>query len=157
MIGDVDGDGALDLACIVDNNEVRVFTTLAASPVRTIEDHTATITLGEGSLGYDVLDLGDIDGDGRADTLVPVQSYPELGTSLAAVVFGDELGFRAEIDVASARLTAVSLRTGGRFGYRVALSEDVDGDGGRDIILGGYSDSEGGTDAGAALTIPVPR
>lgn len=157
MIGDVDGDGKRDLACIIDYAEVRVFTTLAANPVRTIDDQSATIALGDGSLAYDVLDLGDIDGDHLDDTFVPVQWYPGLATSFAAVVFGEDLGFRSTVDVADARLTATSLRTGGRFGYRVALSEDVDGDGGADIILGGYSDAEGGVDAGAALTIPVPR
>lgn len=157
MIGDVDGDGKRDLACLFEYDEVRVFTTLAANPVRTLEEQSATITLGEGSLAYDVLDLGDIDGDGADETFVPVQWYPELATSFAAVVFGEELGFRASVDLADARLTATSLRPGARFGYRAALSEDVDGDGGADIILGGYSDSEGGVDAGAVLTIPVPR
>ena len=157
MIGDVDGDGRRDLACIFAYNEIRVFTTLAANPVRTIDEQTATILLGDGSLAYDVLDLGDIDGDGAAETFVPVQWYPDLATSFAAVVFGEELSFRTTADVADARLTATSLRTGARFGYRAAFSQDVDGDGGADIVLGGYSDSEGGIDAGAALTIPVPR
>lgn len=157
MLGDVDGDGRRDLACIYEHDEVRVFTTLSAVPVRTVDDATATIELGEGSLAYDLLDLGDLDADARSETLVPVQWFPDLATSLAVIVPGESLGFRATVHAADVPLSAASLRTDGRFGYRVAKSSDVDGDGAEDVILGGYSDSEGGADAGAALTIPVPR
>ncbi|MDP2307065.1 MAG: MopE-related protein [Pseudomonadota bacterium] len=157
MLGDVDGDGARDLALLFEFNQLRVFTTLAAAPVRTVEEETATIWLGEGSLAYDVLDIGDIDGDGKAETYVPVQWYPGIESSFAAIVFGDLLDVRATVDIADSTLTAASLRSNGRFGYRVALSDDVDGDGGKDILVGGYSDSEAGTDAGAVLTVPVPR
>ncbi len=157
MLGDVDGDGFRDLACIFEDNEVRVFLNLAADPSRTVEEESSTITLGVGALTYDVLDLGDLDGDGSADTYLPVQWYPNLATSFGAVIFGSDIAFRGTFDVSEAELSTVSLRTEARFGYRAAISEDVDGDGGRDIILGGYSDLEGGLDAGAVLTIPVPR
>lgn len=157
MIGDVDGDGERDLACIVASEEVRVFTTLVAQPVRTIDEHTATIDPGEGALVYDLQDLGDVDGDGLEDTYVPAQWDPSLETSVGAVVFGEELGFHTTVALSDALLSTASLRPNGRFGYRVARSPDVDGDGGEDILVGGYSDSEGGADAGAVLTIPVPR
>lgn len=157
MLGDVDGDGARDLACIYYDEEVRVFTTLAAQRVVTVAEPTASIALGEGSLAFDVLDLGDLDADGRAETFVPLQWYPALATSFAAIIFGEELGFRATAQLSDASLGAASLRPNGRYGYRVARSADVDGDGSEDILIGGHTDSEGGTDAGAVLTIPVPR
>jgi hypothetical protein len=157
MLGDVDGDGARDLGCIYLDDEVRVFTGLTAGAVRTVAEHSASINLGDGSLSFDLLDLGDLDGDGKSETYVPVMWHPELASSFAAVVFGDELSFRAEIDVADALLSAVSVRPNSLLGYRVARSADVDGDGGEDILVGAYSDDEGGTDAGGALTLPIPR
>ena len=157
VLGDTDADGTRDLGCIVDDNQVRIFTALAADPVRTVVDQDATIELGDGALGYHLLDLGDLDGDGRAETLVPVQWEPTLATSVLAIVFGEDLGFRADYAVSDAALTAVSLRPDGRFGYRTAISEDLDGDGGRDLVVGGYSDAQGGTDAGAVVTVPLPR
>ncbi len=157
MLGDIDGDGARDLAFLFSSNELSVFTALAAAPVRTVDEETTTVVLGDGSLAYDLLDISDIDGDGKAETYVPVQWYPGIESSFAAIVFGESLDSPGTLDIADSALTAASLRSNGRFGYRVALSEDVDGDGGRDILVGGYSDSEGGADAGAALTVPVPR
>ncbi len=157
MLGDVDGDGARDLGCIYLDDEIRVFTGLAGSPVRTVAEHSASINLGEGSLSFDFLDLGDLDGDGKDDTYVPVMWYAALETSFAAVVFGEDLSFRESVDVSDALLSAVSVRTNSSVGYRVARSADVDGDGAEDILVGANTDAEGGVDAGGVLAIPVPR
>lgn len=157
IVGDINGDGKRDMAATVDSNDVRIFTNLAGSSSVTVDEQSATIELVDGALSYDILDLGDIDGDGLAETYLPIQWCPDLATSCAVVILGSELGFRDTVAASNEPLTTVSLRSEGRFGYRVALSEDVDGDGGPDIIVGGYSDKQAGVDAGAALTIPVPQ
>jgi hypothetical protein len=157
MLGDVDGDGARDLACFYDDSHIQVYTALAGDPTRTIVDESATIEVGEGSLLYDVRDVGDLDGDGRAETVVPLQWDTRVESSQLYVVFGDQLTWHATVSVDDSLLSAVSVRPEGRFGYRLVVSEDVDGDGGRDLILGGYSDSQGGEEAGAVIGISVPR
>ncbi len=157
MVGDINGDGKCDLAATVDLNEVRIFTNIAASSSVTIEEQSATIELPAGALLYDILDLGDLDGDGRSETYLPMQWCPDLASSCAVVIWGDQLGFRDIVATSAANLRTVSLRSEGRFGYRVAMTQDVDGDGGGDIIVGGYTDKQAGTDAGGVLTIPVPR
>lgn len=157
MLGDVDGDGRQDLGCVVDYTEFRTFTLLTSNPVRGLDDASTRIDLGEGSYTYDVLGLGDIDARGRGDILIAVQWYPPVASSLLAVFFGEDLAFGDTVGITESKLTAVSLRPAGRFGYRVHLSTDVNGDGGGDILVGGYSDSAGGSEAGATVTVPVPQ
>lgn len=157
MLGDVDGDGVRDLACIEADEHVWIFTELSRDPVRGIEDASASIEAGSSSLVYDLQDLGDLDGDGSDDTLVPLQWSHSLQTAAMEIVFGSQLSWRSTVTFGTGVLTAVSTRPESRFGYRVALSDDVDGDGGRDILVGGYSDTQNGEDAGAVLTVPVPR
>lgn len=134
-----------------------IFTSLSANPLEVVEDATMTISTSPGSYAYDATNLGDLDGDGREETLLPVQWDDSLGTSLAVVWPGSEVSYGASAAVDGATLQALSVRTLSAFGYRAALSEDVDGDGAGEIILGGYQDDAAATDAGAVLTIPVPR
>ena len=157
MIGDIDGDGRRDLACVTAETEVRLFTALSADGVRDLAEPSATFTVPESGRIYDVLDLGDLDEDGLAETLLPEQWDPDWATSILAILPGDRVTYRASLALGDLDLTAASLRPDARFGYRVALSEDVDGDARPDILVGGYSDGEGGAEAGAVTTIPVPR
>lgn len=164
LLGDVDGDGARDLAAIpviVDGEEVAaqvlVYTALAATPTRTTEDPSAVIDVGEGSYVFDVADAGDLDGDGRAETLVPAQGYEPLGTSALTLHFGSTLDYNATVDFLDSPLLGVSVRSAAAFGYRALVASDLDGDGARDIVLGGYADDEGGEDAGAVALLGLPQ
>lgn len=157
MVGDVDGDGRSDLVSVHAAETFAIFTNLSANPLEVVEDATMMISASPGSYAFDATNLGDLDGDGREETLLPVQWDDSLRTSLAVVWPGSELHYGGSASVDSANLQALSLRTLSAFGYRAALSDDVDGDGSEDIILGGYQDDAAETDAGAVLTIPVPR
>ena len=164
MVGDIDGDGTLDLAAVplLANDEVLapqvlLYTALAGTPTRTTKSPSAVIDVGQGSYVYDVADAGDLDGDGRSETLVPVQGYAPLGTSIVTLHLGDRLGYNASVDVLDSPLIGVSVRPTAALGYRALVSPDLNGDGAGDIVLGGYSDDEGGEDAGAVTILGLPQ
>lgn len=156
VIGDVDADGHPDLVCIVEEQELYFFTHLLDAPLETPLGATASIGLGDGSFIYQVLDLGDLDGDGRAETLVPVGHEASFDAAVAAVVEGEAIGYGQHLPFADFRLLAVSSRDG-LYGYRVAEVGDVDGDGASDVAVGGFQDDAGGTDAGGVIVVPVPH
>ncbi|MFZ5479341.1 MAG: FG-GAP-like repeat-containing protein [Myxococcota bacterium] len=157
MVGDIDGDGRRDLACIVEDETTYFYTQLSSARVRSISEASATVRNGAGSFAFDVADLGDLDEDGRDETFVVVSIFGDLGTSVSAVQTGESLAFGADLSVEDAALKAVSTRAATGFGYRIAVVGDVDGNGGDDLVYGGPSDDEGGERAGAVVTIPVPR
>lgn len=71
--------------------------------------------------------------------------------------FGDTLGYNANVDVLDSPLIGVSVRPTAALGYRALVLPDLDGDGAGDIVLGGYSDDEGGEDAGAVTILGLPQ
>jgi hypothetical protein len=156
MLGDVDGDGVRDLGCVEGASTLRVFTLLGAAPLRTFDEASATVSFGDGAFGGALLDLGDLDGDGRDETFIPLSWSPEADAAVAVVQTGASLAPGATLDLLDAPLQAISARDGG-YGATVALVGDVDGDGFTEIALGGYTDSYTGTNAGGVLTVPVPR
>ncbi len=156
MLGDVDGDGVRELGCIEAGATLHIYATLADAPLRTFDESYATIAYGDGAYGDDLLDLGDLDGDGRAETLIPLSWSPEVAAPLAVVQPGADVTEDAILDVLAAPLRATAPRGGG-YGERVILAGDVDGDGGDDIALGGLYDASAGADAGGVVTIPVPH
>lgn len=157
MVGDVDGDGRNDLLALHDTSAAKFFTYLSANPVQVVEDATSVVDYGADSFGYASVDLGDLDGDGLGETFLPVQWSVGAETSLGGIWPGSFVTLGSSRPVEDASLQAVSLRQGSAFGYRAELSDDVDGDGAKDIILGGYGDPEAADLAGAVITITVPR
>lgn len=157
MIGDVDGDGHQDLAAIHNTTAVRIFTDLATNPVQVVEDATSSVSYGTDSYGFSLADIGDLDADGRHETLLALTNYGSLALSLAVVWPGASVTYGSEASIEDAPLHALSNAGGDGYGYRVAVSGDVDGDGARDIILGAPSSSDGASSGGAIITIPVPR
>lgn len=164
VIGDLDGDGTADLAVVPQaENGVRVspsvllYTALKASPVLTTEAPWAVVEIGGDSYLYDVVDAGDLDGDGRHETLVPATKYEPANTAMLAIYFGADIGFNDRVDFLDTPLLGISVRPAAGYGYRTLVTSDLDGDGAGDIVLGGGADDEGGENAGAIAFVPLPR
>lgn len=158
MLGDVDGDGERDLGCSFNPGpSFLLFTDLQATPTRTTLDPTTTVRLEEGSFVFDLVNLGDLDGDGREETLLPTKWNEERRTSTMTVLFGEDVIFSADYLADELALQTVSSRPSAGYGYRVFVSDDVSGDGVPDIVTGTGGDSEAGIDAGGVTWLSVPR
>ena len=106
-------------------------------------------------LGRSVSSAGDVNGDGYADLIVGAPG--NAGTGSAYLIFGKASGFGSLID-----LTSLAAGDGFRIqgeaagdgaGTSVASAGDINGDGYADLIVSGWSNDSGGTDAGAVYVI----
>ncbi|MCK6503918.1 hypothetical protein L6R53_11040 [Myxococcota bacterium] len=158
MIGDVDGDGRADLGVVIDNADVHFFTLLAANPSRAHTEPTAIVTYGGQTIySFQVSDLGDLDGDGRSESMIQPQAYTSVASSSMAVVFGEQLAPSTVLHHDDLALHAMTGRDDAAYGQRIVVSDDVDGDGDRDIVVGGYADFTKGYQTGAVVLIDLPQ
>lgn len=155
-VHDVDGDGRDDVGVVGQVNTIAFITALNAAPTRGLESPTFTFTWSEHSGVYDVLPLGDIDEDGRADVLIP-QAWSDSGTQRLWILMGDDVTAEGTMSADSIALSGVSSVPTALFGYSMALAGDVDGDGHGDVVLGAPEYSAGATYAGGATLITVPE
>lgn len=155
-IGDIDGDGRVDVIVSVPQGDAYLFTDLSGAPTRGLAESYCGFDA-EGGTVWAATDLGDRDGDGLAETMVTVGGHPGYGTTWLGLVEGDAWAFHEVLAPATARLSALSTRPTSGFGYRVVLVGDLDGDGTQWLALGGYGDDQGGADAGAVAVVPLPR
>ena len=156
MLGDVDGDGERDLGCVQDEAFL-IFTTLLGTPRRTTDLPSATFGTGTGSNTFDMKDLGDLDGDGRAETLLPVKWHEPSKTSIVTILPGESTQFGTSQNVLDLPFRTTSTRPLAGYGYRSIVTPDTDGDGFHDIVVATAGDSEGGPNAGGVILIDVPR
>ncbi|MEL6615521.1 MAG: integrin alpha, partial [Bacteroidota bacterium] len=99
-----------------------------------------------GLFGSSVSGAGDVDGDGRADIAVGAR-FEDPGASPGAA--GRVYVFSSATGGVLYTLVSPNEETSGAFGGSVSRSEDVDGDGREDIVVGARSEDPGASPSGA--------
>jgi hypothetical protein len=155
VVGDLDGDGRRDLVVLRD--EIWVYTDLAGAVVTDIDPAAAALHTGDGSVFYQAENLGDIDGDGFAETFLTVPEYISDGGSWAGVLPGAEWPDGASMLASDLPFRAIPTRRDAFLGQRAEVVGDVDGDGWIDIAVGGYSGDRGAANSGSVGLLTVPQ
>ena len=167
-VGDVDGDGIVDIVVGADGDDdggsgrgaVYVLFLNADGTVKAeqkISDTTgglATALDDSDSFGEAVAGAGDVDGDGIGDVAVGLYGDDDGGTDRGAVYVlllnaNGTVKAEQKISDTSGGLTA-TLDDSDWFGGSLAPLGDVDGDGTVDLIVGAPGDDDGGSNRGAA-------
>ena len=173
-IGDLDGDGAVDIAVGAhfdddggtNRGAVHILLLNPDGSVKAeqkISDTAGGLTAALGNddeFGISVAGLGDIDGDGINDIAVGALDDDDGGTDRGAlyILFLNADGtVRAEQKISdTAGGLSATLGNLDNFGRSIANIGDVNGDGINDIAVGAHMDDDGGSDRGAVY-IPVPE
>jgi hypothetical protein len=137
--GDVNGDGFSDILVGDNRDRAYIYYGSAGLPSATPDWVGSDGSTSWSSFGYSVAGAGDLDGDGKGEFLVG--AWRHTGT---LVNEGAAYLFKGASPPAAA---PAWLKTGGQasaeFGYAVAGAGDVNGDGGRDVIVGAWGYTAG--------------
>jgi hypothetical protein len=155
-IEDVDGDGREDVAIVAGEEGVFLFTALHATPTRVMDSPSFKVVWDEVGGVNDVVTLGDRDGDGKSELWIPLY-YSDSGNDYAWILPGSEVVFGKTLNVSELGLSGISVVPGVHYGYRMAMAEDVDGDGLEDLVVGAPVWSSEAYKAGGATLITVPQ
>jgi len=165
-LGDLDGDGVLDLAVGAwkdddgghDRGAVWLLFLGADGTLRSsrkIGAASGVESLQEGDgFGIACQSLGDLDGDGWPELAVGAFDRP-VGGSLWILSLGpggDLLGVR---EIGAGPPAFLPLADDDRFGGSIALLGDADGDGSPEVLVGAYHDDDGGENRGAAWRLEL--
>jgi hypothetical protein len=164
-VGDLDGDGVVDLAAGASGDDtggsnrgaVHILFLNAGGTVKSstkiASGLNGTPTLSDGnSFGVSAANLGDLDGDGVADLAVGALGDDTGGSNRGAVhiLFLNANGsVKSSTKIASGLNGAPTLSDGNLFGVSAANLGDLDGDGVADLAVGATSDATGGANRGA--------
>jgi hypothetical protein len=164
-LGDLDGDGATDIAVGANGDNSGGADRGAVYIVRLNLDGTAKSSLkiaqgmnGGPSLangdyfGRSVASIGDLNGDGITDLMVGTHRDDTGGTNCGAVYIlflNSDGSVKARTKIASAANGGPTLASGDYFGVSVASLGDLDGDGITDVAIGAFRDDTGGSNRGA--------
>jgi hypothetical protein len=142
--GDVDGDGVPDLVVGLPNDSSAGFQLGSAQLISGSNGSVIRTLPGSGGhFGAAVADAGDVDGDGIDDVVIGAYQDSTGGNaSGCARVYSGATG---------ALLWTFPGNTLSYFGWSVAGAGDVDHDGHADILVSGYLDSTGGSNAGRVV------
>ena len=164
-LGDLDGDGVIDLAVGADRDDtggtnrgavhvlLRNANGTLKSSVKIASGTTGGPTLLNGdSFGFSVASLGDLDGDGVIDLAVGAYRDDTGGAERGAVyvLFMNSNGtVKSNVKIASGTNGGPTLANGDQFGFSVAPLSDLDGDGVTDLAVGAFGDDTNGSYRGA--------
>lgn len=167
-LGDLDGDGVVDLAVGANNDDdggadrgaVWLLFLNADGTVKSERKISSTSGGFGGPLdnvdrfGFSVVSPGDLDGDGIPELVVGALSDDDGGSGRGAVwvLFlrtDGTVRVQQKISDTAGGFTGV-LENDDFFGVSVGALGDVDGDGTGDIVVGAHGDNDGGPNRGAA-------
>ncbi len=153
--GDVNGDGFDDLwigAPGVNSDAGATYLFHGPVPAGTLDSGDAVLAL-TGSSGYESgwsIASSDVDTDGAQDVLIGSPGH-NSDTGIAFLVHGPLTATAGIYSSASLLLTGDSA--GDRAGWFVDISDDVDGDGYQDLLIGAPYDNYGGSEFGRAFVV----
>ncbi|MCO6045924.1 FG-GAP-like repeat-containing protein [Aeoliella sp. ICT_H6.2] len=164
-IGDLDGDGVVDVAVGATGDDTGgqrsgAVYVLFMNPDGTVKSHSkiAHNTGGGPSLssydqfGRSIAAVGDLNGDGIVDLAIGANNDRTGGASRGAVyilLMNSDGTVGSTTKIASGLNGAPPLANNDRFGWAVTPLGDFDGDGIDDLAVGSLTDSTGGSDRGA--------
>ena len=170
-VGDLDGDGVIDLVVGARRDDdggpnrgaVYVLfmnpdgTVKAEQKISDTAGGLAAVLDDSDYFGWAVSGVGDLDGDGVADLVAGARFDDDGGTdrgALYVLLLNADGTVKAEqkISDTDGGLAAV-LDNGDYFGAAVSGVGDVDGDGVADLVAGAFGDDDGGTGRGAAYVL----
>lgn len=172
-LGDIDGDGVIDLAVGAaldddgENDAGAIYilfmntdgTVKAQQKISNTEGGLPPILGAGGNIGISVSTIGDLDGDGVNDMAFGAPLDNDGGTRKGAVYFVllNSNGTVKEYHKLSETTTGspFMLDDNDRFGYGLTHLGDLDGDGYTNIGIGTRNDDDGGVDRGAVYVIDI--
>ena len=139
-LGDIDGDGDLDIVTIGDHGSPNVNVTEAGIMVWKNNGTGTSWTLSKsGNLGYGGVALGDVDGDGKMDVAMGMHhnyATSGLGSQMVEVALGNGTG-------SSWTQASTGLLGNGTWGMFAPDFGDIDNDGKLDIVCTPFSYDDG--------------
>jgi peptidoglycan hydrolase CwlO-like protein len=105
--------------------------------------------------GYSVAGAGDVNGDGYDDMLIGAYGDEDGGGAAGQtyLILGKPSGWSMDTDLSGSGASFWGEDAGDKSAYSVAGAGDVNGDGFDDILIGAYTDEDGGVNAGQTYMI----